>query len=112
MPSSSLKTKNHKDTGRRALSAPEVVTQLATLDGWKLAGDGSAVAIEKSFEFGNYYETISFVNALAFIANRQNHHPDLSVHFSRCEVRFNTHDVGGITVTDFECAAAVEALLA
>ena len=109
---SSLKTKNHKDTGRRALSAPEVVTQLATLDGWKLAGDGSAVAIEKSFEFGNYYETISFVNALAFIANRQNHHPDLSVHFSRCEVRFNTHDVGGITVTDFECAAAVDALLA
>ncbi len=109
---SSLKTKNHKDPGRRALSAPEVVTQLAKLDGWKLTGDGPAVAIEKSFEFGSYYETISFVNAMAFIANRQNHHPDLSVHFSRCEVRFNTHDVGGITVTDFECAAAVEALLA
>lgn len=109
---SSPKTKKNKDTGRRALIAPEVVTQLAQLEGWKLTGDGPTVAIEKTYVFANYYETISFVNALAFIANKQNHHPALSVHFNRCQVIFNTHDVNGISVTDFECAAAVDALLA
>lgn len=108
---SALKIKNHAGTDRRALTASEVVTQLAKLEGWRLAGDGPAVAIEKTFSFDNYYETISFVNALAFIANRQNHHPDLSVHYARCQVRFNTHDVSGISMTDFECAAAVDALL-
>lgn len=108
---SSLKITNHKSSGRRALSAPEVVTNLAKLEGWKLTGDGESVAIEKTFKFANYYETMSFVNALAFIANRQNHHPDLSVHFNCCQVRFKTHDVGGISVTDFECATATDALL-
>lgn len=107
----SLKTKNHKDTGRRALTAPEVVTHLAKLDGWKLTGDGPAVAIEKSYNFANYYETISFVNAVAFIANKHNHHPALSVYYNGCLVNFNTHDVSGITVSDFECAEAVDQLL-
>ena len=51
------------------------------------------------------------MNALAFIANAQDHHPDLSVHYNRCVVRFNTHDVKGISETDFTCAAAVDALL-
>ena len=51
------------------------------------------------------------MNAVAFIANAQDHHPDLSVHYNRCVVRFNTHDVGGISVTDFDCAAQVDALL-
>ncbi|MEO6971823.1 MAG: 4a-hydroxytetrahydrobiopterin dehydratase [Rhodoferax sp.] len=97
---------------RRALGATEIVAHLATLAGWKLSGDGAAVAIEKTYTFANYYETISFVNAVAFIANAQDHHPDLSVHYNRCVVRFNTHDVGGISVTDFDCAAQIDALLA
>ena len=96
---------------RRALSATEIVAQLAALNGWKLSGDGAAVAIEKTYTFANYYETISFVNAVAFIANAQDHHPDMSVHYNRCVMRFNTHDVGGISVTDFDCAAQVDALL-
>lgn len=109
---SALKTKNHKVTGRRALTAPEVVSHLAKLDGWKLAGDGPTVAIEKSYGFANYFETISFVNMVAFIANQQNHHPVLTVQYNRCHVNFNTHDVNGISVTDFECAAAIDSLLA
>lgn len=95
----------------RALTATEVVASLARLDGWTLAGDGAAVAIEKAFPFTNYYETIAFVNAVAFIAHAQDHHPDLSVQFKRCLVRFSTHDVGGISKTDFDCAAQVDALL-
>ena len=96
---------------RRALNPTEIVTRLASAPGWALTGDGADVAIQKTYTFANYYETISFVNALAFIANAQDHHPDLSVHYNRCVVRFNTHDVKGISETDFTCAAAVDALL-
>ena len=96
---------------RRALSPTEIVTRLGTLPGWKLTGDGSDVAIEKTFGFGNYYETMAFVNAVAFVAHAQDHHPDLSVHYSRCVVRFNTHDVQGLSETDFACAALVDQLV-
>lgn len=95
---------------RRALGAPAVVSGLAKLEGWQLSGDGPDIAIEKTFHFASYYETMAFVNALAYIAHTQDHHPDLAVHFNRCTVRFNTHDVGGISVTDFDCAARVDAL--
>ena len=107
-----LKKKEESVLARRALTATEVVANLAKLEGWTLTGNGAAVAIEKTFTFANYYETISFVNAAAFIAHAQDHHPDLSVHFNRCVVRWNTHDVGGISITDFDCAAQLDALLA
>ena len=98
---------------RRSLSATEIVTQLSKLNGeqangWRLI-DG---ALEKTFAFVNYHETIGFVNALAYIANAQDHHPDLGVTYSKCTVRFNTHDEGGISVSDFFCASRVDALLA
>jgi 4a-hydroxytetrahydrobiopterin dehydratase len=109
---SMMKKKDWSLLPRRALTATEIVTRLASAPGWQLTGDGADVAIEKTYTFANYYETISFVNALAFVANAQDHHPDLSVHYSRCVVRFNTHDVKGLSETDFECAAQVDALLA
>ena len=110
--SSMFKPKDWKNIPRHALSATEIVSGLAKLDGWKLDGDGASVAIEKTFSFANYFETIAFVNALAFIAHTQDHHPDLSVHYDRCVVRFNTHDVGGLSGTDFECARQANALVA
>ena len=96
---------------RRALSATEIVTRLTQLNGdaalgWKLI-DG---ALEKSFRFANFHETMAFVNALAWVAHRADHHPDLAVSYGQCTVRFNTHDVNGISVSDFECAARVDAL--
>lgn len=106
-----LKTKDWSTVTRRALTATEIVANLAKLEGWTLTGDGAAVAIEKTFTFANYYQTMAFVNAVAFIAHVQDHHPDLSVHFNRCVVRFNTHDVLGISVTDFDCATQIDALL-
>ena len=98
---------------RRALSATEIVTQLSQLNGeqalgWRLI-DGS---LEKTFGFKHYYETIAFVNAVAFIAHAEDHHPDLALSFSKCTVRFNTHDVQGISVSDCFCASKVDALLA
>ena len=98
---------------RRTLSATEVVTQLTKLNGeqalgWRLING----ALEKTFSFKNYHETIGFVNAVAFIANAEDHHPDLAVSYSQCAVRFNTHEVNGISVSDFFCASKVDALLA
>jgi 4a-hydroxytetrahydrobiopterin dehydratase len=110
--SSTFKVKDWSGVKRRAATATEIVAAMARIDGWKLTGDGPSLAIEKTFRFANYFETIAFVNALALVAHRQDHHPDLSVHFNRCVVRFNTHDAGGITNTDFECAAQIDALLA
>ena len=97
---------------RRALNPTEVVTRLGALPGWQLAGSGADVAIEKAFAFANYHETLAFVNAVAFVAHRLDHHPDLSVHYRRCVVRYSTHSVQGLTELDFECASRVDALLA
>jgi 4a-hydroxytetrahydrobiopterin dehydratase len=108
---SMMKKTDWSTVQRRALGATEIVSQLAQLDGWKLHGEGSDVAIEKTFQFANYYQTMAFVNALAFRAHVSDHHPELGVSYNRCVVRFNTHDVGGISTTDFECAAAADALV-
>jgi 4a-hydroxytetrahydrobiopterin dehydratase len=112
MSASMLKTRDWSQLPRRALTPTEIVKRLADLPGWKLSGDGADVAIERTFTFANYYETIAFVNALALVAHRLDHHPDLSVHYASCVVRFSTHAVQGISETDFECAARTDALLA
>lgn len=109
---SMLKKRDGSQLQRRALTPTEIVKRLADLPGWKLSGDGAEVAIERTYSFADYYETISFVNALAFVANALDHHPDLSVHYNRCVVRFSTHSLKGISETDFECAARADALLA
>ena len=111
MSHSMLQPKDWKTLPRRAATATEVVAALSQLDGWKLTGDDADVAIEKTFTFANYFETMAFVNALAFIAHAQDHHPDLSVHYNRCVVRFNTHDVHGLSASDFDCARQANALL-
>ena len=109
---SMIKKADWSTTPRRALSATEIVGQLAKLNGWTLQGEGDELSITKTFEFSNYYQTIAFVNALAFQAHVSDHHPELTVGYNRCIVRFNTHDVNGLSNTDFTCAAAADALLA
>ncbi|MGY0556814.1 MULTISPECIES: 4a-hydroxytetrahydrobiopterin dehydratase [unclassified Lysobacter] len=81
---------------------------LVEVPGWELAENGRALC--KTFQFKDYYRTMAFVNALAFIAHREDHHPDLSVHYDRCVVRYSTHDVGGLSENDFICAAKTQAL--
>jgi 4a-hydroxytetrahydrobiopterin dehydratase len=96
---------------RKALTATQLIASLAKTEGWKLQGDGADLAIEKTFAFASYLKVMAFANAVAFIAEQRNHHPALLVQWGSCSVRFNTHDVGGITTTDFECAALVDALV-
>jgi 4a-hydroxytetrahydrobiopterin dehydratase len=90
------------------LSEARVRELLPQVPGWELAEDGHALA--KTFRFEDYYRTMAFVNALAFMAHREDHHPDLGVHYDRCVVRYSTHDVGGLSENDFICAATAEAL--
>ena len=95
---------------RTALSATQIVANLSQTQGWRLFGDGADVAIEKTYRFENFLKTMSFVNAVAYLAEQQDHHPEMLVTYSSCSVRFNTHDVQGVSRTDFECAALVDAL--
>ena len=76
---------------------------------WELVEDGHALT--RTFRFPDYYRTMAFVNALAFMAHREDHHPDLGVHYDRCVVRYSTHDVGGLSENDFICAARADALV-
>lgn len=95
---------------RRALTATEVVTRLAKLEGWRLDGDGTAVVIQKIFRFADFAQTMVFVNAVAWLAQACDHHPELIVQFDNCVVRYRTHDVAGLSQADFDAAAAVDAL--
>ncbi|HEY6871292.1 MAG TPA: 4a-hydroxytetrahydrobiopterin dehydratase [Geobacteraceae bacterium] len=92
--------------GTPPLGRDEAERLLAKLPGWEPA-DG---AISKRFEFKNYCQTMAFVNAVAWIAHSEDHHPDLEVSYRFCRVRYTTHAVGGLSENDFICAARVEAL--
>ena len=78
-------------------------------DAWKV--DGDRKRISRDFAFKNFYETVAFVNALAWIANREDHHPDLEVSYKHCVVHFSTHAIGGLSENDFICAAKADALV-
>ncbi|MEO6566303.1 MAG: 4a-hydroxytetrahydrobiopterin dehydratase [Casimicrobiaceae bacterium] len=94
--------------GAPRLEATDVAALVAALPGWT----GTSGTLTKSFRFADFDATMAFVNALAFIARSQNHHPDLALHYARCEVSFSTHDAGGLTRNDFICAARTERLFA
>jgi 4a-hydroxytetrahydrobiopterin dehydratase len=93
--------------GQPAMGASDIDAHLVNARGWALV-DG---AIQKRYDFPDYHRTMAFVNALAWVAHVEDHHPDLLVSYNRCTVRFNTHSVGGISINDFICAAKVDALL-
>ena len=75
---------------------------------WNIAKDSKSLA--RSFKFKDFYRTMSFVNAVAYIANREDHHPDLEVVYDHCRVAYSTHSIGGLSVNDFICAAKLDRL--
>jgi len=91
------------------LGQARIAELLPEVPGWELAEEGRALV--RTFTFKDYHYTMAFVNALAWIAHREDHHPDLGVHYDRVVVRFSTHDVGGLSENDFICAARAAALL-
>jgi 4a-hydroxytetrahydrobiopterin dehydratase len=97
-------------TGETPRVPPDEVNRLlSTLPGYK--ADLLVGSISKVYEFGDFYETMAFVNALAFIAHAEDHHPDLAVSYNRCQVTYSTHAIGGLSENDFICAAKIDALV-
>ncbi len=92
--------------GTPPLDKDTVENSLLALPGWEHM-DGSIV---KRFEFKNYYQTMAFVNAVAWISHTEDHHPDMEVSYRFCRVRYSTHAIKGLSENDFICAAKVEAL--
>lgn len=91
-----------------ALDSTRVRELLGLLPGWAAASDHKSIA--KTFRFKNFHETLGFINAIGWMANREDHHPDLEAGYNRCVVHFSTHDVGGLSMNDFICAARVESI--
>lgn len=89
-----------------AAQAADLLRQLAP--GWRLAEDGKS--LKRAFGFEDFYRTMAFVNAVAWIANAEDHHPDLEVGYDYCRMTFATHSVGGLSENDFICAAKIDAL--
>lgn len=94
--------------GIPALDQATAESLLISLPGWKLGEQ----QIEKTFSFKNHYETMAFVNAIAWVSHRENHHPELRVGYKDCRVSYSTHAIGGLSENDFICAAKLEKLLA
>ena len=92
--------------GTKPFTAQEARQLLKTLKGWTIV-DGK---LARTYAFKNYYETLAFVNALAWISHREDHHPDLGVHYNKCRVEYSTHAIGGLSENDFICAAKCDAL--
>jgi 4a-hydroxytetrahydrobiopterin dehydratase len=97
----------HPLEGQPPMTSAEIAAHLVHATGWTQRD----AAIEKSWRFGNFHETMAFVNAVAWIAHAEDHHPDIALGYDRCTLRFNTHSVGGLSINDFICAAKVDALL-
>ena len=80
---------------------------LAALKGWIIENN----TLVKVYPFTNYYQTMAFVNTLAWISHREDHHPNLEVGYGTCRVRYSTHSIGGLSENDFICAAKVNELM-
>ncbi|MCL9682725.1 4a-hydroxytetrahydrobiopterin dehydratase [Legionella maioricensis] len=93
-----------------ALNAEQIKNLLPQLNKqWQVTDDKRM--LKRSLAFNNFYETMAFVNALAWIANSENHHPDLEIGYNYCRVTFMTHALDGLTHNDFICAAKLDNLL-
>jgi 4a-hydroxytetrahydrobiopterin dehydratase len=93
-------------SGAARLPQAEMKRMLSALPAWKHAEK----RLRRTFRFPDYYHTIAFVNALAWVANTQDHHPDLAVHYGNVVVDWSTHDAGGVTLNDCICAAKTDQL--
>ncbi len=92
--------------GVAPLSPSEILAKLSQLEAWQC----SEQVIHKTYKFDNYFQTMAFVNATAWISHRENHHPDLLVGYNQCQVKYTTHAINGLSENDFICAAKLDKL--
>jgi len=85
------------------------IEQLSLVPGWEISDDRSGIT--RRFKFKNFVSTMSFINAMADLAEQQGHHPDFSAGYNYCDVHYTTHAIGGLSKNDFICAAKINQLL-
>lgn len=95
----------------RALRPTEVIMALTQVSGWGLSGNDDDIAIEKNFVFEQHTHALLFVNSVGWLSEKLNHHPELVLTYCRCVVRWNTHEVRGLSRLDFDAASQTDALL-
>jgi len=93
---------------QKAMNLAEIQSQRALTPLWQYCAEENELC--RTFHFDDYKATISFVNQLAAIAERHNHHPDLTVNYNRCKVGYSTHSINGISINDFICVAHIDQL--
>ena len=91
------------------LSQQEAQSMLKALNQWEL--DANLKFIKKSYKFKNFYHTMAFVNAVAFIANQENHHPDIKCGYNYCDLVLTTHAIDGLSENDYILAAKIDKLI-
>lgn len=92
--------------GTGALGQREIADLLTQLDGWEHNG----AVIAKSYRFKDHYQAMAFVNAVAWVSHRENHHPDINLGYNQCRVKYTTHALAGLSENDFICAAKIDTL--
>lgn len=95
--------------GTKPLTMQEANEYLAKLEYWQLSADGTTIT--KTISFKNYFHTMAFVNAVAYMTHYENHHPDLEISYNKCIINYTTHAIDGLSLNDFICAAKVDELL-
>jgi 4a-hydroxytetrahydrobiopterin dehydratase len=106
-----LKNKRCAPCNGEVEAMPEAKAEefLKDLEDWSLSADGKMLS--KDFKFKGFYKTMAFVNSIAWIANQEVHHPDLEIGYGHCHVHYTTHEIDGLSINDFICAAKIDALL-
>ncbi len=99
----------HCIPGAQRLADDVIAGLLPETPGWGVSNDNERIS--RRFEFRNFHETMGFANAVAFLANQEDHHPDLELAYKNCMVHFTTHSAGGLSRNDFILAARINALL-
>lgn len=94
--------------GTPPLTDEQARARLADVPGWSIDG----AALTRTFTFKNYYRTTAFVNAVAWIAHTEDHHPDITFGYKTCAIRYTTHSIGGLSENDFICAEKINQLVA
>lgn len=109
--SSNLKNMKCKacEGGVDPLSADDAMVFLKQTVNWEI--NTSNMEISRTYNFSNFYETMAFVNALAWVAHVEDHHPDFEVGYKTCKVRYSTHAIKGLSINDFICAAKLNELI-
>lgn len=90
------------------LNTDEINKLLQQVSNWQVSDDGKFIF--RNYSFKGFYKTMAFVNAIAWIANQENHHPDLEVGFNYCNIKYTTHAINGLSKNDFICAAKINKL--